>query len=113
METTDTDINKVIQQNRTYVAWPALVHRYTPAKPGTDAKDFADAKPEVFTHKKVETEDEHKKALGNGWFATPQKAVEAATKAPAPVTPNEDDPAADATDPDATDDSGKPKGKRA
>lgn len=101
----DTDINTVKQDKSNLAQWPALVHRYTPEKPGTEAKDFKDAKPEAYAHKRVESAEEHKAAMQKGWYATPQKAVEAATKKPAPVTVQDADPLADV---DATDDSGAP-----
>lgn len=88
----DTDINTVKQDKSNLAQWPALVHRYDAAK-------------DVYAHKRVESVEEHKAAIEKGWYATPQKAVEAATKKPAPMTVQDADPLADV---DATDDSGAP-----
>ena len=92
---TDTDINKVVQENRVYEPFPAQVHRYDTAK-------------DAFTTKRCDTAAARDAALKAGWFATPLKAIEAATKKPAPMTPKEDDPLADRVDADATDDTGAP-----
>ena len=72
----DTDINKIVQQNRVYVAFPALVHQF-------------DAKKGTFRHKKVEDGEAHATALKNGWFATPLAAEDAATKGKPSRTENE------------------------
>jgi hypothetical protein len=102
----DTDINKVVQANRVYVAWPAMVHKFTPGVDGAQG---------TFAHKRVENEKEQAQWLKAGWFKTPLEAESAATHGKPHRTQNEtlpEDEALPEADADATDDSGAPKGKR-
>ena len=64
----DTDINKVVQLNRQFIPWPALVHKLDAAG--------------KWHHKKVANEAEQSVQVKAGWFKTALEAETAALGAP-------------------------------